>query len=89
MSKYTPGNQKHLTLEDRIYVENELNKGTSFKDIAKFLCKDPVPLFLKKLELTGCLTGITKVLFIMQKISVSIGTIVKRPMPAARLFFVG
>ena len=41
MSKYIPGNQKHLTLEDRIYIENELNKGTSFKDIARFLCKDP------------------------------------------------
>ena len=41
MSKYIPGNQKHLTLEDRIYIENELNRGTTFKDIAKFLCKDP------------------------------------------------
>ena len=41
MSKYIPGNQKHLTLEDRIYIENELNKGTSFNDIARFLCKDP------------------------------------------------
>ena len=40
MSKYIPGNQKHLTLEDRIYIENELNRGTTFKDIAKFLCKD-------------------------------------------------
>lgn len=38
MSKYIPGNQKHLTLEDRIYIENELNKGTSFKDI----CQVPV-----------------------------------------------
>lgn len=25
MSKYIPGNQKHLSLEDRIYIENELN----------------------------------------------------------------
>ena len=33
MSKYIPGNQKHLTLNDRIYIENELAKGTSFKDI--------------------------------------------------------
>ena len=24
MSKYIPGNQKHLSLEDRIYIENEL-----------------------------------------------------------------
>lgn len=44
MSKYIPGNQKHLTLEDRIYIENELNKGTSFKNIARFLCKDPTTI---------------------------------------------
>lgn len=44
MSKCIPGNQKHLTLEDRIYIENELNKGTSFKDIARFLCKDPTTI---------------------------------------------
>ena len=36
MSKYIPGNQKQLTLENRIYIENELNKGSSFKDIARF-----------------------------------------------------
>ncbi|XCP86170.1 helix-turn-helix domain-containing protein [Roseburia hominis] len=44
MSKYIPGNQKHLTLDNRIYIENELNKGTSFKDIARFLCKDPTTI---------------------------------------------
>lgn len=44
MSKYIPGNQKHLTLEDRIYIENELAKGTSFKNIAAFLCKDPTTI---------------------------------------------
>ncbi|WP_416385940.1 helix-turn-helix domain-containing protein, partial [Agathobacter rectalis] len=37
MSKYILGNQKHLTLNDRIYIENELAKGTPFKDIAAFL----------------------------------------------------
>ena len=41
MSKYIPGNQKHLTLNDRIYIENELAKGSAFKDIAASLCKDP------------------------------------------------
>lgn len=41
MSKYIPDNQKHLTLDERIYIQNELSKGTSFKDIACFLCKDP------------------------------------------------
>ena len=44
MSKYIPGNPKHLTLENRIYIENELNKGTSFKNIARFLCKVPTTI---------------------------------------------
>ena len=44
MSTYIPGNNKHLTLEDRFYIQNELNKGTSFKDIARFLCKDPTTI---------------------------------------------
>ncbi len=43
MSKYIPGNQKHLSLEDGIYIENELNKGETFKNIARFLCKDQQP----------------------------------------------
>lgn len=41
MSNLIPGNQKHLTLEDRLYLERSLNEGKSFKDIAKYLCKDP------------------------------------------------
>ena len=41
MSKYIPGNQKHLSLEDRKYIERSLNNGSSFKDIARFLCKAP------------------------------------------------
>ena len=44
MSKYIPGNQKHLTLDDRKYIEHSLNEGLSFKDIAKFLCKDPTTI---------------------------------------------
>ena len=44
MSKYIPGNQKHLSPEDRKYIERSLNSGTSFKDIAKFLCKDPTTI---------------------------------------------
>ena len=40
MSKYIPGNQKHLSLEDRKYIERSLNSGTSFKDIARYLCLD-------------------------------------------------
>lgn len=44
MSKYIPGNQKHLTLEDRKYIERSLNNGISFKDIARYLCKDPTTI---------------------------------------------
>lgn len=47
MSKFIPGNQKHLTLEDRIFIQNELNKGTTFKDIARFLCKDSTTISKK------------------------------------------
>lgn len=41
MSNLIPGNQKHLTLEDRRYIQRSLEEGKSFKDIARFLCKDP------------------------------------------------
>lgn len=40
MSKYILGNQKQLTLEDRKYIEKSLNAALTFKDIAKYLCKD-------------------------------------------------
>lgn len=41
MSKLVPGNQKHLSLDNRVYIEKSLDLDVSFKDIAKFLCKDP------------------------------------------------
>ena len=41
MSKNIPGNHHHLTLSDRIHIEKELNDNASFKEIAKYLCKDP------------------------------------------------
>ena len=44
MSKYIPGNQKHLTLNDRIYIEESLEQGRSFKDIARYLCNDPTTI---------------------------------------------
>ena len=59
MSKYIPGNQKHLTLENRIYIENELNKGTSFKDIARFLCKDPTTIWGKGQTIAGWVTPLS------------------------------
>lgn len=41
MSNLIPGNHKHLTLEDRQFIEQSLNRKRSFREIAKYLCKDP------------------------------------------------
>lgn len=41
MSKLIPGNHKHLTLDDRTFIEQSLNEGKSFREISKYLCKDP------------------------------------------------
>lgn len=39
MSNLIPGNQKNLTLDDRKFIEDSLNEGLSFKEIAKYLCQ--------------------------------------------------
>ena len=44
MSKEIRGNQKHLSLDDRIFIEKSLDSNTSFKEIAKYLCKDPTTI---------------------------------------------
>ena len=75
MSKHIPGNQKHLTLEDRIYIENKLNEGVTFKDIARFLCKDPTTI--SKEVKKHRLTGITRDPSIMQRTFVSTDITVK------------
>lgn len=41
MSNLIPGNHKHLTFDDRLYIENCLEQGKSFRETAKYLCKDP------------------------------------------------
>lgn len=37
-------NQKHLTISDRIYIEQELLQGSSFKAIGSALHKDPTTI---------------------------------------------
>ena len=37
-------NQKHLTISDRLYIEQELLQGTTFKAIANVLHKDPTTI---------------------------------------------
>lgn len=41
MSRKIKGNGKHLTFSDRVYIEQELMQGSSFRDIATGLGKDP------------------------------------------------
>ena len=84
MSKYIPGNQKHLTIEDRIYIQNELDKGTSFKDIARFLCKDPTTIS-KEVKARRASDWFHKGTFL--NASVPIISVVRKRMPAIRSFF--
>ena len=79
MSKYIPGNQKHLTIEDRIYIQNELaffNKGTSFKDIARFLCKDPTTIS-KEVKARRASDWFHKGTFLMRRTSVPSVSVVR------------
>lgn len=76
MSNYIPGNQKHLTLNDRLYIENELAKGTPFKDIAAFLCKDPTTIS-KEVRAHRISDWYHKGTFITQRTFVFIVTIAK------------
>ena len=87
MSKYIPGNQKHLTLNDRIYIENELSKGATFKDIGHSFVKI-LQLSQKRLNHDAFLTGTTKELSTMPKTFVCTVTIAKRQTPVGRSFFV-
>lgn len=44
MSQESKGNHKHLTQDDRIYIEKSLDLQVPFKDIAKYLIKDPTTI---------------------------------------------
>ena len=44
MSESIRGNHSHLLLSDRIYIEQELNQGSTFYSIAKVLHKDPTTI---------------------------------------------
>lgn len=44
MSKPPKGNHSHLTLSDRIFIEQELGQGSTFYSIAQVLHKDPTTI---------------------------------------------
>ena len=44
MSKLIKGNQRHMSLDDRIYIEQALEKSMTFKDISIFVRKDPTTI---------------------------------------------
>lgn len=81
MSKMIPGNRKHLTLNDRRFIEQALNEGQAFKDIAKYLCKDPTTIS-KEIRGIGRSTPGTEVLSTIPTTSASIASAVKEPMSA-------
>lgn len=41
MSKEIRGNQKHLSLDNRIFIEQSLSNNKSFKEISRYIGKDP------------------------------------------------
>lgn len=87
MSKYIPGNQKHLSLQDRIYIQNELSKGSSFKELPVSYARIQLPS-PKRSNPVDFLIGGIKVPSIMPITSAFIGTIAKRKMPVEKLFSV-
>ncbi len=44
MNKKSKCNGKHLTISDRLYIEQELLQGSSFRSIASVLGKDPTTI---------------------------------------------
>lgn len=44
MCKLIPGNQKHLTPENRVFIEKSLDNNIPFSEISKYLCKDPTTI---------------------------------------------
>lgn len=85
MTKLIPGNQKHLSLDDRLYIEHQLDLGTSFKDIARFLCKDPTTISREVKKRRYSDWSHAKILFFsMLKISVSTAFIARKPTSAIR-----
>ncbi len=39
MSNLIPGNHKHISLDDRTFIEQSLDSGKSFREIARYPCK--------------------------------------------------
>jgi len=88
MNNLIPGNQKHLTLEDRLYIEDALIKQVSFKDIARFLCKDPTTI--SKEVRAHRLSDLVSQghLFTTRITSVFTDIVARKPMSVTRSFYV-
>lgn len=79
MSNLIPGNHKHLTLNDRMYIEEGLDQGRSFRQIAKYLCKDPSTIS-KKYGVIGSLIRGTVAVSIIRITFAYTDFIARRPM---------
>ena len=52
MSKYIPGNQKQLSLDDRIYIENELNKVSMNQPVQDLYARFPKTCVIRAIQKT-------------------------------------
>ena len=84
MSNLIPGNQKHLTLKDRLFIEESLERNLSFKEIARYLCKDPTTISKEVKAHRKHEPHFTERLFIMRKTSAHTASAVGNRMSAVR-----
>lgn len=77
MSKYIPGNQKHLTLKDHVFIENSLNQNHTFKISQNTYAKIRPPS-LRRSRPGVPLTGIIKAPFTMPRTSAFTGLAVEK-----------
>jgi IS30 family transposase len=86
MSKEIRGNQRHLTLENRIYLEKGLDNGMAFKEIAKYLCKDPTTISkeIKKHRLLTERNSFNSPNQCMYKRDCHLKNVCKRPIPCQK-----
>lgn len=83
MSKLIPGNHKHLTLEDRTYIEHSLGEGISFREIYAISAKT-LPTFPMRSLKTGYQTPRTGAVLITLTTFASIASGVGKSMPVRR-----
>lgn len=86
MSNLIPGNQKHLTMDDRVYIEKCLDKKMPFKEIAKYICKDPTTISkeIKKHRTLNKRNDFVNFNRCIHRSSCTLRNVCKRPIPCTK-----